>query len=334
MKVTAQLYGQFLLSSQVNYTGTYLADHVAGLTHDNVTYFLKTERFSPRQVWKKVRALIELSPQGYIVFDDTVLNKEHSHRIELVRRQYSGNAKGIIKGIGVVNCVYVNPETREFWLIDFRVFQPDQDGKTKIDHVLEMLAQLAPRGVSYRTVLMDSWYAVSAIFKWLMEAGKIFYCPIKTNRKVDDSGGQAPFQPVSYLSWSAQEVAEGKGIRLYGMPAGTSFKLFRFLVSTHQTDYLITNEITQQDTNAAAQESDIRWLVEQFHREIKQVTGIESCQCRKSRSQRNHLALAALTWVRLKSLAYQAKTTVYQLKQRLLDAYMTRELTEPTLVFA
>ncbi len=41
MKVTAQLYGQFLVSSQVNYTGTYLADHLEGLTHDNVRYFLK-----------------------------------------------------------------------------------------------------------------------------------------------------------------------------------------------------------------------------------------------------------------------------------------------------
>ena len=311
-----------------------MADHLAGLTHDNVTYFLKTSRFAPRQVWQKVRPLIKLSAKGYIIFDDTVLNKEHSHRIELVRRQYSGNAKGVIKGIGVVNCVYVNPETRDFWLIDYRVFQPDQDGKTKIDHVLEMLTQLAPRGISYRTVLMDSWYAVTSIFKWIMAAEKIFCCPIKTNRKVDDSGGQAPSQPVSYLSWSAQEVTQGKQIKRYGMPQRTYFKLFRVLVSTCRTDYLITHEIAQQDTSAAEQESDVRWLVEQFHREIKQVTGIESCQCRKSRSQRNHVALAALTWVRLKHLAYKAKTTVYQLKQGLLDAYMTRELTAPTLVFA
>ena len=36
MKVTAQLYGQFLVSSQVNYTGMYLADHLDGLTHDHV----------------------------------------------------------------------------------------------------------------------------------------------------------------------------------------------------------------------------------------------------------------------------------------------------------
>ena len=45
--VTAQLYGQFLVSSQVNYTGPYLADHLDGLTHDNGRYFLKTQRFPP-----------------------------------------------------------------------------------------------------------------------------------------------------------------------------------------------------------------------------------------------------------------------------------------------
>ena len=51
MKVTAQLYGQLLVSSQVNYTGTYFAVHLDGLTHDNVRYFLKTQRFIPRQLW-------------------------------------------------------------------------------------------------------------------------------------------------------------------------------------------------------------------------------------------------------------------------------------------
>ena len=73
MKVTAQLYGQFLVSSQVNYTDTYLADHLDGLTHDNVRYFLKTRRFTPRQLWQQVRPRVVLSPRGYVLFDDTVL---------------------------------------------------------------------------------------------------------------------------------------------------------------------------------------------------------------------------------------------------------------------
>ena len=334
MKVTAQLYGQFLLSSQINYTCTYLAEHFDGLTHDNVQYFLKSSRFAPRGLWQQVRHQLQLSPEGYVLFDDTVLNKEHSHKIELVRRQYSGNAHGIIKGIGVVNCVYFNPTTNQFWLLDYRIFHPEEDGKTKLDHVLDMLKQLSPRQISYQTVLMDSWYAVTEVFKWLIGEHKTFYCPIKSNRKVDDSGGKQAYQPVSYLSWSTQEVQQGKLVKVHKMPQDTLFKLFRVLVSTHRTDYIITNDLTQQDTSAAEAKSGIRWTVEQFHREDKQITGLECCQCRLSRSQRNHIALAALTWLRFKQEAYQTRKTVYQLKQQLLDDYLRKELTNPSLAFA
>jgi hypothetical protein len=39
--------------------------------------------------------------------------------IELTRRQYSGNEHGIVRGIGVVSCIYVNTETGQFWVIDW-----------------------------------------------------------------------------------------------------------------------------------------------------------------------------------------------------------------------
>ena len=79
------------------------------------------------------------------------------------------------------------------------LFASDHDGKTKPEHVAEMLAQLAPRGIAYQTVLMDSWYDTTALFKWLLEAKKTFYCPLKSNRLVDDSGDQQPYQPVACL---------------------------------------------------------------------------------------------------------------------------------------
>ena len=296
MKVTAQLYGQFLVSSQVNYTGTYLADHLDGLTHDNVRYFLKTSHFTPRQLWQQVRPQVVLSTRGYVLFDDTVLDKHHSRRIELVRRQYSGNAHGVIAGIGLVTCVYVNPETDQFWLVDYRLFAPDVDGKTKLDHVAEMLAQLAPRGIAYQTVLMDSWYATTALFRWLLAAGKTFYCPLKSNRLVDDSGGQQPYQPMGCLYWSTEEVERGKTLKVKGIPKDCKLKLFRVLVSTHRTDYLLTNEAEPRETDAAEQESSVRWTIEPFHRERKQLTGVWACQCRLARSQRNHIALAVRAW--------------------------------------
>jgi hypothetical protein len=118
------------------------------------------------------------------------------------------------------------------------------------------------------------------------------------------------------------------------MPQSTYFKLLRVLVSTHRTDYIITNDLTQQDTYAAEEKSRICWTVEQFHRQDKQTTGLECCQCRLSRSQRNHIALAALTWLRFKQVAYQTKKTVYQIKQQLLDNYLRKELAHPSLTFA
>jgi hypothetical protein len=53
-------------------------------------------------------------PEGFLVFDDSVFDKANSHKIELVKKQYSGNAHGLIKGICIVNCLYVNPKTKQY----------------------------------------------------------------------------------------------------------------------------------------------------------------------------------------------------------------------------
>ena len=82
------------------------------------------------------------------------------------------------------------------------------------------------------------------------------------------------------LCWSNEEVAQGKTLKGKGMPKDCKRKLFRVLVSTHRTDYLVTNEVEPCDTAAAEQESSIRWTIEPFHRERKQLTGVQACQCR------------------------------------------------------
>ena len=191
--------------------------------------------------------------------------------------------------------MYVNPDTNQFWLLDYRLFAPEADGKSKLDHVVDMLDQLISRQIPYRTVLTDNWYATTALFKKLTEANKFFYCPLKSHRLVDDSGGQQPYQPLALLTWSAADVAQGKLLKVKGMPKDSKLKLFRALVSTHRTDYLVTNELAQDDTQAAEQESNVRWLMEQFHREAKQLADLQACQCRLARSQRNHIALALRT---------------------------------------
>jgi hypothetical protein len=112
--------------------------------------------------------------------------KRHSTKIQGVRRQYSGNQQGIIKGIGVVNCVYFDPVTNQFWVIDYRIFDPDRDGKTKLDHVRDMIVSAIHRGLLFGYVLMDSCsfppgYATTDMMKLLISKHKVFYCPCAFN---------------------------------------------------------------------------------------------------------------------------------------------------------
>jgi len=73
------------------------------------------------------------------VFDDVVLPKPYAKKIEVLRSQWSGSDKKVVLCIGIVTCLYVNPKTHEYWILDYRLFDKDHDGKTKIDHLLDML---------------------------------------------------------------------------------------------------------------------------------------------------------------------------------------------------
>lgn len=330
--VTRLDYCQYLLVSQINYTLTNFADHGEQFSHDAINRYLQGERITPRLVWENVRGQVVATAQGYVVFDDTVLDKNASVAIERVRRQYSGNAKAVIKGIGGVTCVYVNPALDQFWLIDYRLYDPEGDGHSKLDHVRAMLSNVVyQKRLPFDAVLMDAWYATKDLMLFIESLSKIYYCPLKDNRQVDDTGGERPYGRVDSLAWREEELAHGQRIKIKGFPKDHQVHLFRVVVSTHRTDWVVTNDPTQDATEATQKACGFRWKIEQLHREGKQVTGLERCQCRKARIQRHHIGCAFLVWVRLKELAVQTGRTVYQLKQGLLDDYLIQQLRNPTL---
>jgi hypothetical protein len=80
--VTRLDYCQYLLVSQINYTLTNFADHCEKFSHDAINRYLRGERITPRLVWEHVRGQGVATPQGDVVFDDTVLDKNASFAIE------------------------------------------------------------------------------------------------------------------------------------------------------------------------------------------------------------------------------------------------------------
>jgi hypothetical protein len=302
-------YCQYLLSSQINYTITNLVEHIEGYSHDQINRYMRGQKLTPRILWQNVEPsfVTDEAKYMYMLFDDTVLAKQ----IEMAQRQYSGNEHGVVQGIGIVTSIYVNFKRHEFWVVDYRIYDPKGDGKSKLDHVSDMLQGLVySKQLPFQTMLMDSWYATQRLMAEIDNLDKLYYCPLKSNRLVDQSGGVKKYMQIDQLAWSEKELLQGKLIKINKFPKDKKVKLFWVTVSPSRTEYVVTNDLTQDYTPEVHAICSIRWNIEEFHRELKQLTGIQSCQCRKSRIQRNHIACAMLVWNQLKRLAFQLGNTI------------------------
>jgi hypothetical protein len=204
-----------------------LAEHLKSWSHDTINRYLKGEKLTPRLLFEQVEPLLEPAREACLIFDDTVLDKGFGPKIEVTRKQWSGNEKSVVRAIGVVSCVYVNPKTERFWVIDYRIFDPERDGLSKLDHVRDMLVSVEHRGVPLETVLMDTWSATKDLMLFIEGMGKKYYCILKSNRQVDDSGGERPYRQVDALEWSEEELEWGKLIKIKGFPKDHKVRLFR-----------------------------------------------------------------------------------------------------------
>jgi len=336
MKITTQNYGQFLINGVNNYTATYFSQIVEGLEHDSVWRYLNGPKLGSKVIWERVSKDIIYSKRVYILFDDSVQDKSFSKKIELARWQYSGTTHDTVMGIGIVNCVYYNPDLDRYWVIDSRIYQPDQDGKKKYEHLQEMMLKAIERGVVFRTVLMDTWYAITSIMQWINSLGYKFVCPIRSNRQILDrwSDPDNPkYRSVKDLPWDNSKLEQGSEAKLKA--CSLKLKLFRLMVHSNRTDYIITNDnvaiCTSEDATKACA---FRWKIEQYHREVKQVTGIGKCQARTAKAQRKHIMTSILAWIVLHAQAFTKNMNIYELKKEPLKIFQMAIWRNPHTVFS
>ncbi len=333
--VTKRQYIEYLVSTPANYTCTNLAAHLEGVSHDAVTDYLARATTTARQLWELVAPLLNDTERAYLIVDDSVQDKRYSRQIELVQPQYSGAAGGIVRGIGVVNLIHTDGV--DYYPIDFRIFAPRADGKTKNDHFRDMLINaVANKRVRAKRVLFDSWYASVENLKLVVRLGLVFVTTLKSNRLVSLSKEEG-YVHLDQLVWSEEQLKHGMLVKLKELP----FKVRLFKVAlpdgsiegVERVEWVITNADRPDDptTHSVQQENEVRWQVEQLHRELKQLTGIEACQCRKARAQRTHIASCYHAWLSLKVIAKRLSKTIYQVKSDLFSDYLRAQLRNPAI---
>ena len=100
--------------------------------------------------------------------------------------------------------------------------------KPALDHVQDLLTNVVyQKELPFYAVLMDTWYATKDLLLFIESLEKIYYCPLRDNRSVDDAGGTRPYQRVDSLTWSETELQHGKRIKIKGFPKDHKVQCFR-----------------------------------------------------------------------------------------------------------
>lgn len=328
--ITKQQYVEYLICTVGNFTGTNLAEHLDQVSHDIITDYLQTERLSARTLWELVEGLMHDSPEAFLIVDDSVQDKRYSRFIELVKLQYSSAVHGLVRGIGVVNLVHSAGAQQDFYPVDYRIYAPDQDGKTKNDHFIEMVRNaVSDKQIQAKRILFDTWYASADNLKLVHRLGLIFFTTLKSNRMVSLSK-EGGYIHLDQIEWTLEQLENGLMVKLKEVPF--KVRLFKVVATNGDIDWVITNSPeTTLNAQVAQDVSDVRWQVEELHRGLKQLTGTEKCQCRKGRSQRNHIACCYHAWLSLKVQAKKLGKTLYQTKHNLLSDYLRTELRQPRI---
>jgi len=325
--ITKKDYIEYLISTPVNYTCSNLAKHLDDVSHDAVTDYLQREKLTARHLWEQVKPLLKDGPDTYLIVDDSVQAKKYARKIDLVKRQYSGNEHGLVKGIGVVNLVHSDGEN--YLPIDFRIYAKTMDGKTKNDHFQEMVMNAKQdKDLEATIILFDSWYGSWQNLKLVQRLDMTFFTTLKSNRLVSVSK-EAGYQHLDEIDWTPDRLEHGVLVKLKKVPF--LVRLFKLVAPNGDIDWVITNSEAPLTTDVVQNENAIRWQVEQLHRELKQLTGIEKCQCRKQRAQRNHIACCYQAWLAIQVKADALNTTLYALVHDLLYEFLRAELRDPRI---
>ena len=107
--------------------------------------------------------------------------------------------------------------------------------------------------------------------------------------------------------WTELELQAGKRIKI-AFPKNHKVKVFR-VASTSRPGLCRYQRL--ESIGCVGRKNGMCLALEEFHREAKQLTGLEKCQCRLPRIVRNHIACAFFVWIRLMREAHETGQTLY-----------------------
>jgi len=252
-------------------------------------------------LWKDVSSLVS-KDGGYLIIDDSTLDKTHARSMHLTGIHWSGNHHKMVQGISLVTLVWTNGLVT--YPIDFRIYHKDSDAKTKNDHFADMLKEAKNRQFNPDCVLFDSWYGSVDNLKLIRRLGWHFLTRLKKNRKVN-------YAYAGNLAIEKQIIPDdGLEVHLkdYGM-----VRVFHRDNDGNGIQFWATDILSMdEDTRKLLAGNAIK--IEEYHRNLKQYCGVEACQARAEKSQRAHIQLAIRAFIRMEWIRVMKNMSFFEQK--------------------
>lgn len=307
-KFNLATYTAFLIANGNRSSGVEASKAMSGIAHapahDSISRWLAEQTFEPKNLWHRVKPQVNL--KSSLIVDDTVLDKRWSPNNELADFHWSGNKHKVTRGISLVNLLATHD--KDCIPVDYRVYEGVKDGANKNEHVVDMLKSSKKRGFTPDFVMADSWYGSLENMKAVAKLGWKFIFGLKENRLVNET--QGTYVSVSALDWTTKQVRT-VWLKGYGFVLVT-----RIVFKNGDTRYLATNDLALTDYKTFSAHGKKRWTIEEFHRGIKQTTGIEKCYSVKKRSQLTHIFACFVAFVKLEFARLKTGISWYEQKAR------------------
>jgi putative transposase len=322
-KVHPSDYIDFLIATPKACSGTEAArvqpDQLDPPAHDAFTRLLTRLEPDPDTLWGEAETQVQRS-EGVLVVDDSTLDKPYATAIELVTRHWSGKHHAVVQGINLVSLLWTDGDRHI--PCDYRIYDK-ADARTKNDHFADMIRAAHTRGFKPRCVAFDGWYSSLDNLKLIRNCGWVWLTRLKSNRLVNRER-----QGTRALSGT---VIAATGTEVW-LPGFGLVKVFGIVTPNGDTTYWATNDLGMTDLTRR-QFAEFSWAIESYHRGIKQCTGIERCQCRTAKAQRNHIGLALRAFLRFEAHCFRHGVSWLEAKTAIIRDAVRAYLARPHIGF-
>jgi hypothetical protein len=315
-KCNLNKYILFLLSEPKQVSCVRLGEILKDVSHDSVNRFLLRESYTGQDLYQSVEPNIN-KEGGVLSVDDTVIDKPYSNtsKADLIAYYWSGKHKRTVKGINLITLYYTDIEGKSF-PVNFRLYNK-QENKTKNEYFREMLTEVITWGLKPAFVTGDTWYASGENLEYIKHYGLGFLFAIEKNRSIALTSDLGKYSQVS--TCEIPDAGLEMNLKGFGL-----VKVFRKVFKDEFRHYIMyrpsPDQIGDIPYTLFKDIHDAHWLIESFHRTIKQVANVERFQVRQTVAISNHIfaAISAFMHLQLQCI-HKLITNCYSLKRNLFN---------------